>query len=491
MTEHAGGYSEIRRRVERAAPQKLSRPFDEAYGLALKDLEYSQSEIVRAQENFAFGKHVADGFFTLLRARQITVEEISRLERRVAKNCSPAQKKILRGVVQDLARLIEQTATKNSSEAVAEAKTFLRKRFGLGGNEEGVYVTITSLGAVKVRIYKKETWRKLVRRLGADEETAPLVGGFVLPIPRYVSKESALEHLKNEGRFVFINGKYESVDQPQVEDHEMSHWLRNQVFVNHERPVYRNPEANSFFLDVKNELVAYATGESLQPSLSRLVGRDETGQQAFNRFVESLRIRRENVYILTDLKEANLLSKNCPELPLGNSLSLKLEEHRQLTGRGRVEIAKERQRICHEAYVRSKEDASKAGSELIMCLREIARLDVQRTRSFDLIFPAMIGAQSFKELAYFLSTIDRRDAAYDAAQEFGDVAPENIDLCRADEVVTGVVKWRIPVQHLDILIAKLRERLQIMKKESVLFSAQSQTVDLKILEGLLDFYDRG
>jgi hypothetical protein len=415
-------------------------------------LKYSPTEQLRARENEAFGMVLAQGLLDLV-ADEVSEEGIGRIESQIAIRCNPQQAKHAQVIVGDIRDRFEKAKIAEEDSLISSAVDTFENHFALSAPPSDVIEwQCTSLGAVKIIVHDLDAWHVIYESTGGGPSGADSVLGFVL-VDNKKEDQERFDFLKGLGNLIFLNQANGRDDHSDTEKHETFHWLYQQVLSQYERPRYESKQEADLFLRAKNEILAYALGGSWVSDLGSIVN--------------SLDVKGE----MRRLKDRTILERM--QKSLNDQVSGALDSG---------------QDIMDAAIDKGESAGRESVTALVACLRELARLGVHGDRDLvDFSLPAIIGSQSFKELAFNLSKFDTQKVYYEADKEFQDVDPGAVDLQRAENIIYPGLEFGIPIKGLNVLMDKLNIRV---KQIEIVKDKSSEEKDaLRRIESLISFHE--
>lgn len=398
-------FSQLRKEVKRTKPELIASGTD-------FELTLSPAEKLRAEENYSFGESAFKAFdFFTQHSEDISRDDIEHYVKNAPRSMSPIQRAIFGRVADRLIQSCEradedykQEGTELSKrlfallimgrramqtlshEKMSELYRETKNQADQGSKTQDrppqpsspqlltdpelnlteiPQITATDLGSFVIRVKNLEDWKLLsdmdnTGNIGFKQSINPLLRQLL------VQQGFSEDQLDIMGRTVFVADIPELEDQiEQVKRHELIHDLYQLAIRPETKTTYSRTLEKEIFLGVKDEIIAYLAGnEYWNPDLRTL---------ATPIIAEACLDDPENIqYSPWELLE-----------------SLAKKERNKL---GEGTPGEERAAMFHQS--------------MRTALREMARLHLLNSKTFDLALPALLGAQSFKEIAYHLSRLE-------------------------------------------------------------------------------------
>lgn len=485
---------DVREAVKNTAPIELLVGRTEWYGLPVADrIFYSPAEVIRANENAAFGQTVVEGFKRLVEAQAVDEKYIREQLAEIARELSPSQRERVAEIAERVVSLLKKKESRDDADVLREAINGFQAKFGLSAAEmAAIKFERTALGAVLVKVESMEVWRAIVKAGGGQGVNASVVGGFVAGPPGgYMHMDAALrdDFLDNQGNLVILNLSGIFSGLAEVRTHELTHWLNHRATLEL-RSAAPNRSAG-IFEELKDELLAYAAGGRWPTSMSQLMGSFFGARRGSGDIVKSIaELSWQDAY--AKQMRVELRGLGAPEEVVHSSGSTMRRKYDQwwsqnTDGEDRVRLRK----AYDEAEEKARESADQAKLEAATATAvvnvELGRLKLQGSKDFSKSLAMIIGAQSFKELALQLRGLDPRPERLDVMVEFGKTSAAELSLDRIEATFYLPQKFDFKVRNLDLLADKVRERIAIMRGLSDLTLDESQ--ELASFEEVLKYFE--
>lgn len=337
----------------------------------------SPAEKIRFEENKKLGSHLATLLRYFTRAKELTRDALIEETAQLRLSLHPSQQKILSDLLEQALEDDERFQQMSREEICECSDRALEKTPGFTFRLAGIPATDLErrpFGITVVYVRDEQRWRN---ELSIFSNTS---SGFHISFANHV--QSALRETRDETGapssvsvhlpltieerdqirrliFIFQPQHTDKKRSDEIIQHEMAHvffdrWVYDRMDVREETEL-----AKAAFLAMKDEWIAYV-------------------QQGEWRFF------------------------------LGHLLNVSVEDDVVLSYRIRDLIAHEYQDHGEMDESHAKEEATSVTNHIWAARTQVMRLNLLQSTSFEEAMSVMIGAQSFKELAYQLSCIDRR-----------------------------------------------------------------------------------
>lgn len=300
-------------------------------------------------------------------------------------------------------------------------------------------VSITSWGAVVVKVTDPNTWHKLIENNHSGDSDGFKMRVFFTPSinrdenspyreeqdPRYIQAQA--------NRTVVIKAfGLSSNEEQEILRHELFHELYDEVISPTYQSRYRNPAMDDTFRMVKNEMVAYALSRQWQ-----------TDEKMY--FPSSMRKYGK----LPNIEQMVTLDILHQQLPTADHDEINLDPPDK-------KLADYTAQLGPTAAEKAAKDASNFVRDIATTWREIARLKLLRSHEYNQAAKAVLTAQSFKEIAYKLSRIDNTripDVIKFATKH------DSLDLERAALAIEETLYFRVPTANVDQATQLIEQKL--------------------------------
>ncbi len=417
MEQGLNPFGQLRERVKQTQPEVL------AEGTRF-ELSLSPAEKIRAEENLAFGERVNDVFgFFVQNPEDVTHDEINYFAEEAMHGMTSEQKIVFKRIVNRVIESCERTTEEYKENGKEVAKRFFvfrvmvaqavrgvmasegikfsgKEHLGLlqqEGVDEKVLKKISieirekivaliskmdsvvksnpekmpevkanALGSFVVKVRDANTWSLISEAVRRD------LLGFKMPVSDPNVRAGLVQNGFTDQDMQYLDHMVFMIDTPEFKDvaeeiktHELIHDLYSLAIRPESKTVYTHSFEREIFLTMKDEMIAHFAGNRL-----------------WNTDISSLATVILNMAALDDLE----LAKLSP-----------WEVIQRLASKERAEMG--------EGEI--GENKSKMFCQSIMiALREVQRLNLLHSEEFDSALKAVLGAQSFKEMAYNLSNVE-------------------------------------------------------------------------------------
>ncbi|OGH64297.1 MAG: hypothetical protein A2821_01880 [Candidatus Magasanikbacteria bacterium RIFCSPHIGHO2_01_FULL_41_23] len=419
---------------------------------------FSAKELKRYTENAKFAEAIYDDLYHFLDPdKEISEEFLTQRSNDILQSLSKKQRNVFQKVINKVIELHRKTATADKPQIIDR---FRRVRGSVGWSTDTILDSdffITPFGSIVVKVRDKETWRQFA----GSESTEGTMGNNTIH-SAIVFGFTAKKELNDDERLIAadeaIRTTMVDANSPRVQkniQHELFHDLYRQAIeqatectydvLPKENMVDDRSKATEFFLMIKNELIAYAIAGRWQLDFRRLIdGRTREKLSIAlteNKILDDESIR---VYIQEKIEESIGKDKHDPEIEV--------------------------------VYKKIKDDIM---VNMALTQREIVRLELQESESFDQAIQVLLTAQDFKEVFYRLSKIDS-GKEIDAMSI---VKPSDnattVNHIKIDNTMYRALYHKIPVKRLTELMELVTRYIEELK------TAGSDDPDIQ--ERLADF----
>ncbi len=434
-----------------------------------KDTEWaltvSPSERYRYKENERLAECLAPDFLWLAehladpdlnktmirdRADSLPIEKLSEPQRKAI----AALRKEIEGLMDGAEELSEIEMADFLQDAPSIVKSFPS---GLTAAD----VQVTKLGAFLVVRRDKEEWKKWEEASGKENDGNSETLGYHFHVQDpFFGPEEIREKIDRTTLVL-------DIQDGQLDDrirHELFHDLYRAVLEKKTRPQYGDRTMNETFIRIKDEMIAYLLqGRGWEYEFKKIHGI----------FVKSQELQNANRFeILARLSSIISSRRSSRMLHARHGVygsNLRLSDPR-----------------LQEASEEAKEKTKKFTEELVALRREILRLRFLRCPASEGI-PAILMAQSFKEMVFNMSKLEQRpiDAlAYVAA----DNPKEDADfLTKAWEIIYLGTEVKLDFIHLRPLLEELEKKAQFFQKTIVAHEDDERSkTDLSFVNELIE-----
>lgn len=412
MTPAMNPFGQLRKEVKQTKPELIASGTD-------FELTLSPAEKVRAEENLAFGKNTLKAFDRFTQhPEDISPDEIKHLAQDAMQGMAPAQQAVFERVTNrvvknceqvdeiykqkgaelaerffafrimaqqmaqrlnqaaksELCRQIKKLPEQQTQEEPLRPESTLPRNLNLSQLDnfipreprEKPQITATNFGSFVIRIKDPEDWQLL-----SEMDRSGMVGLKIRaqnPLFRQLMTQLGFipDQIDLIGRMVFLADFPETHDQVEkVKTHELIHDLYDLAIKPETKTIYTRPLEKEIFLQVKDEILAYLAGNKYwNPDLTTLAG--------------------------PIIAEACLDNPDNAQYSPWEVLGRLAKREREKQGEG----------------AQGEAQAAMFHQSMRTALREIARLNLLDSKTYDKALPAILGAQSFKEIAYHLSRLE-------------------------------------------------------------------------------------
>ena len=247
-------FSELRQRVSQAKPETLS--YDEEI-----ELQISPLEKIRYEENAKLADAIYDTFFNLI-DQKLNLEKAENQIKSKFKELNPNQQAIIEEIIDNIKNSISKP---NQKKFITYFFTAAKNEYGINPEDiDEKDINMTPLGAIVVRIQNPKIWKKF--NIDNPHDISDVGAIFI----SYESSKKFIEKKSKDGsnineqfrRTVYVNATPDYKKQygdEEIENarHELFHELYHNYLFPDKDIDYENEFAFAFFLEFRDELVAY------------------------------------------------------------------------------------------------------------------------------------------------------------------------------------------------------------------------------------------
>ncbi len=405
-------------------------------------LTMSPFEQIRYEENSKLARVVCRKLYDLLDGK-VQLADIKDASIGISSLSAP-QRKVIDAIVSNISKTIEwkPNSRRPSLHSLYElhGKNQVGEFFYRGVEHRGVssheisdeQISLTLLDVVLIHVNDPATWAKLVGNAGHAEDCEGFLKKYHLSgeVPHSMNDYAYIN--RQFERTVYINVGGKKADEiRKIERHELFHDLYHQAIEPMQTSTYKSGPMHDWFVEMKDEIVAYVLSERWATSLSKFT-------------------RSSNRAIFTD----KLFTKKIKE----GLVRVALEKRGVDPLDFMLAAEKDKDTLSKRLSPDELADISKQADlyylEILFVQRELGRLKLLKSKSFDAALRATLTAQSFKEMVYHLSRMDA--GIYADALLLVAGPEEKWDVKAIATFVSSALNMKLPVLHLPEMIERVR-----------------------------------